>query len=787
MEELVKPKEGVMEIPKETLDFFRGDEIRARVFYEKYALRDESGKMTEITPVDMWKRVASEMSGVEATDDKKKDWCERFNWLLSDFRFVPGGRIMFGAGQSRKATLLNCYVIPVKDDSIEGIFDWCRDAARTYSYGGGVGTDISVLRPRGTPVNNSAIVSTGSVSFMNIMSETTHTIGQAGRRGALMITISVDHPDVADFISVKKNIKSVRYANISVRITDEFMRAVEKDTDFKLRYDGKHRVERKIRARELWNELVKSARDWAEPGLIFWDTVKRFSPSEYNGMDVITTNPCSEQPLQAYGACDLGSLNLPAFVLNAFSDNAALDWKALEKATRYATRFLDNVLDYNMDKHPLKEQRDASKASRRIGIGVTGLADMLVKLKIKYDSDKALAFVENVFNSIKTFAYDESCEIAREKGPFGAFDKQKHLSMEFVKGLDQKLRDKIAEYGIRNVCILTIPPVGSGSILVGSSSGVEPIFAFSYTRRSESLSQEYFKVYHPLVSDYMQLAGLKDDSELPEFFVPAHRIDPSFRVKMQGVIQRHVDSAISSTVNLPRDTTVEQVGDIYMQAWKAGCKGITVYREGSREGILITDEEQKEKDEGKADQKAEDWKRPQVLMGKTIRLQVPQGTLYLTADFENESIKEVFITLGKAGSEEKSYCEAIGRLISKYLQLGGEIKEVISSLKGIRSNSMMWDHGLRLYSVPDAIAKALEMTTGQMGLSAQMEAPKLEVKSAGEQLKVESKAELNKRLNPPIQVEKGIKMEACPSCGDMTLANEGGCVTCKACGYTKCI
>ena len=768
-DEFVKLAEdhGTIEIPKETLDFFGGDEIRARVFYEKYSLKDGAGNTIEKTPTEMWERVSKELSTVESTDDKKKEWEERFRWLLSDFRFVPGGRIMFGAGQKRRSSLINCYVIPVKEDSLEAIFDWCKEAARTYSLGGGLGTDISVLRPKGAPVNNAAIHSSGAVSFMEIMSETTHAIGQSGRRGALMITMSVDHPDVLDFIRVKKNLKTVRYANISVRVTDEFMHAVEADKEFTLRYENQviGRIERKIRARDLWEELVQSCRDWAEPGLMFWDTVKRLSPSEYNGMEVITTNPCGEQPLQPYGACDLGSINLPVFVMNQFSDNAALDWKMLEKTVRYAVRFLDNVLDYNMEKHALPAQREASRMSRRIGLGVTGLADMFVKLKIRYDSDKALAFADNLFNEIKRAAYDESCEIAREKGSFPAFDKEKHLNMEFVKTLDTDIRGKISEYGLRNVAIMTIPPVGSGSVLVGTSSGIEPIFAFSYTRRSESLSQEYFKVYHPLVSEYMKLAGLTEEKELPEFFVPSHKILPESRVKMQGMIQRHIDSAISSTVNLPKDTTVEQVEQIYMQAWKAGCKGITVYREGSREGVLITDEEQKMKETV-----VQKWNRPNVLVGKTVKLKVMQGTLYLTANFDKSDIKEVFIELGKAGSEEKSYCEAIGRLISKYLQLGGDLKDVISSLKGIRSNAVMWDHGLRVYSIPDAIAKALEMTTGQENLSGYTEVPTL----------------MDKEEQKPKEKEEGIRMETCPSCGEPTLANEGGCMTCKSCGYTRC-
>ncbi len=765
-------------IPKETLDFFGGDEIRARVFYEKYTLKDESRTVLEKLPTEMWERIAKAMAGVEFDDARRSEWYEKFMWLLEDFRFIPGGRIMFGAGAKRRATLLNCYVIAIKDDTIEAIFDWCKESARTYSFGGGVGGDVSVLRPRGAPVNNSAMTSSGAVSFMQIMSDTGHAIGQEGRRGAMMLTISVDHPDVLEFIRVKQDTSSVKYANISVRVTDEFMNAVEANGDFTLKYENAtvKRIEKKVKARDLWNELIKSARDWAEPGVMFWDTMKRFSPSEYNGMEIITTNPCSEQPLQDYGACDLGALNLPMFVLDSFADNARVDWAELEKATRYAVRFLDNVLDYNSDKHPLAAQKEAVGKSRRIGLGVTGLADMFAKLKIKYDSDEAMQFVDKLFDMIKTTAYDESTAIAKEKGPFPLFDRDKHLSMTFVKSLNEDLRQKIAKNGLRNVALLTIAPVGSGSVLAGTSSGIEPIFAFNYTRRSESLSKEYFKVYHPLVMEYMKISGLTDETKLPDFFVPAHKINPKFRVGMQGRIQKHVDSAISSTVNLPSDATVEQVGEIYMDAWKSGCKGITVYREGSRESILISEEEEKKK---KIQLVSENWRRPQALIGKTVKLKLQQSeSLYVTANFDEEGqIREVFVTLGHTGSQEKSYAEAIGRLISRYLQLNGDIKSVIESLKGIRANeSITWDRGIKLYSIPDAIAKALEIILGITNFKfvplseSSMVAPEKSVQAniITEQDGAESKA------------------KTCPECMENMLVYENGCQTCKNCGYTKC-
>ncbi len=742
------------------------------------------------------KRIARAISNVEANQEAREKAYEDFLWLLTDFRFVPGGRIMFGAGQTnRKATLINCYVIAIKEDSIEGIFDWCKEAARTYSYGGGVGTDISILRPKGTPVHNAALFSSGSVSFTEIMSETTHTIGQAGRRGALMITMRVDHPDIFDFIHVKQNLDKVRYANISVRVTDEFMRAVENDEDFTLWYENNviGRIEKKVKAREIWNELIHSAWKWAEPGIMFWDTMKRESPSEYNGMDIVTTNPCAEQPLQNYGACDLGNINLSAFVKDPFTEKASIDWENLEKTVRIGVRFLDDVLDYNEPLHPLKAQAEAAKNTRRIGLGFTGLADMFAKLRIKYDSDQALSLADELFEKIKTWAYDQSTELAKEKGPFPLFDKEKHLARPFVQRLRDDIKKKIEAYGLRNVAILTVPPVGSGSVLAGTSSGIEPIFAFSYVRRSESLSKEEFRVYHPLVKQYMEITGITKEEELPDYFVPAYKIDPAFRVKLQATIQKHIDSGISSTVNLPRDISEEAVGEIYMLAWKTGCKSITVYREGSREDVLSLESSKQEQ------KQIQNWERPETMVGKTVKMVLPQGSLYVTVNFDQQNnVKEVFVNMGRGGSQEKSYCEAIGRLISRYLQAGGNIDNVLKSLKGIRANdSITWYKGLKLYSVPDAIAKAIEIATGASSFvsgSLVTGQSSSDASATGFQLQVSQKSnnfeeENGEKTDGAKRSElanQEIEPEVCPVCGAKTLVYENGCYICKSCGYTKC-
>jgi ribonucleoside-diphosphate reductase alpha chain len=1086
-----------IELPKETLDYFNGDELRARVFYEKYALKDKDGIVVERTPADMWGRIAHELASVEVTEDKRREWEKKFFWLLENFRFVPGGRIMFGAGQSRKSTLLNClrgdttvlvnrqvevknsvlgygnsvvtqtisvantveavrvkeivgqrvevltplgwsrvnfesygkqplyrialnngdylyatgnhewvirsnkrlvkkttkelitykgdtglavflpsrpvknekyyegivhgivfgdgsrnlakycktysvwlfgaqrelakylphaheytgqqpvlrgallgggirsqyelkklppvsesssywygfvcgyiatngwvhtlgnsagtdscniedleiiksqlgrigllahkisivrkdspydgsssplyrlsfwkasisedlflrsdhlakfkrsdrtkkvwtigiqsieetgyeeevfccnepltntfvlgngiltgncYYLPIKTDSLESIFDFCKEAGRTYSFGGGVGTDISILRPKGAPVNNSAIVSTGSVSFMELFSVTTGTIGQAGRRGALMITIHVDHPDVVDFIDVKRDISKVTHANISVCITDKFMQAVENDEEFELAFKNeKADVKRIVRARELWDKLVSSAHASAEPGIIFWDNVKKESPTEYNGMEVHGFNPCSEQCLEDYGCCCLGNINLAVFVVDEFSSKARLDWRNLEKAVRYGTRFLDNVLDYNSDKHPLPEQTRASLLSRRIGLGFTGLADMLIKLNLKYDSPQSAKFIDRLFEKIKNICYDESANLATEKGAAPGFVAEKHLSRPFVSRLEAHVREKIGAQGIRNCCLLTVPPVGSGAILAGTTSGIEPIFALSYIRKSKSLSGGEFKVYHPLVQEYMKRFQIKSEGSVPDTFVTAHKIKAESRVLMQGTIQKHIDSSISSTVNIPRETTVEEVKKIYVQAWKMGCKGITVYREGAREGILVTEAEAaKQKGNGLMNVKAQAFERSKILTGQTIKMKLPQGNLYVTANRnESDAIRETFVTLGKSGGDEKANAEAMGRLISLFLQHGGDIRDVIHSLQGIQGRDVSWDNGQQLLSVPDAVAKALSLLSGA---------------------KVENDPELRR----------------CPDCGESGIIFENGCYRCTSCGYSKC-
>lgn len=825
------------DLPQDTLDYFHGDDLRAHVFYDKYALRSPDGHVLETTPPQMWRRIARELASVEPTPAGRAEWEEKFHWLLDDFRFIPGGRIMHGAGNPKRVTLLNCYVLPVRDDSIESIFEWMKEAARTYSLGGGVGTDISVLRPRGAPVNNAARSSTGSVSFMELFSLTTGTIGQSGRRGALMITVADHHPDVLDFVRVKRNLNKVRYANISVRVSDAFMQAVEQDGAFTLRFANERAdVVQTIRARELWTELIRGARDYAEPGLIFWDQIKRWSTSEYNGMGVITTNPCSEIPLEPYGNCCLGNVNLAGFVSDAYGPQARVDWERLEPALRYATRFLDNVLDYNADKHPLPQQREASLKSRRIGVGFTGLGDMLIKLSLKYDTDDAVAFVDQLFDRIKNVVYDESVNLARAKGVFPAYDAAKHLAQAFPGTLQPQVLERMRQFGLRNVALLTVPPVGSGAALAGVTSGIEPIFDRSYVRRSESLSQETFKVYHPLVREYMQRFEIEHEVDLPPFFVTAHQIKAEMRVKMQAAIQKHIDHSISSTVNLPRETTPEEVERIYVLAWKMGCKGITVYRAGSRENILTAMSEISEKkpnEESGADRVPDNRPvvapveppapparvtprlRPKVTSGRTERVETPRGRIYVVVNEDEWGICEVFV------HSLDVEAEGIGRLASLALRGGIDPREVIEQLWRVPSKEVAFDRSasgttVRVTTIAQAVALALGRAMYGDDFRPDKEFPRADVlpepappvrqqmlKFASEKARVAaggsasaaaaSREEIHGGTiggNGDTQAngERRARLEfigICPDCGAQ-LVHENGCASCRSCGYARC-
>ena len=705
-------KNGREELLKKAADaetYYGDNDLAIDVLRSKYLAPGETG------PLQMWDRIAKAMASVE---EDEEHWYERFFSLLLDFKFIPGGRVMHGAGREearRKPTLSNCYVIPIEEDSLDGIYRCLRESAMVYRTGGGVGTDLSILRPKGAPVNATVDQSPGCTAFMNLLSESTNAVSQAGRRGALMLTLRVDHPDVEDFISIKSDAKrmKVQYANVSVLITDEFMEAVLEDTDFDLGWDGK--VYRTVRARELWNKIITSAHASAEPGIIFWDTMREYHNVEYAN-PLTSTNPCGEQPLASYTACNLGNLNLVAFV----DESGTFDYEDLAESTKVASRFLDDVIDYNMDNHAFPKVAEAVASDRRVGLGITGLADALVLMNLRYDSDEALDVVEKIMQTICYFSYETSIDLAREKGAFPLYDWEGVSQSKFIQSLPKGIQDRIRKYGLRNSTLITVPPVGTGSIVAQTTSGIEPIFCTSYRRRVKQHDGETFreyKVYHPLIKRLFD-----DDDDLPEQVVTAHEIDPYFRVKMQGVIQRYTDSSISSTINLAEDVSAETVADIYITAYKEGLKGVTVYREGSRQGILQTDDASADTASASASQggaasresetaDAEGGRprrRPTVTHGVTERIRTGEGNIYVTINEDEQGLCEVFSTIGKAGGNAAAQSEAISRLISLALRSSIDPHAIVKMLKGISGPTPVWEDGELILSTPDAIGRAIE-------------------------------------------------------------------------------
>lgn len=774
IEEVIQDAE--VELGADIDAYYGQDDLGKSVLQNKYLAPEES------SPRDLWRRLARAIAAMEETPEA---WEDLFYGILEDFRFVPGGRIMHGAGREDiKTTLNNCYVVGIKEDSITAIYDAIIEEAKTYKYGGGCGHDLSILRPKGSEINGTGGVSCGPVGFMNLFSENTNTIAQHGRRGANMQTLRVDHPDIEEFINIKRDLKRVKYSNISVLLTHEFMKAVEKDTDFDLRWQGQ--VFRTVNARELWNKIISAAHASAEPGIIFWDTMKDFHNAEYCS-PLVSTNPCGEQPLPDGGACNLGAINLARFVDTA----GEFQWEEFKDTVRLGVRYLDNVIDYNVDRHALDLQKENAMGDRRVGLGILGLADMLVLRGIKYDSDEALVAVDEVLDLMSVTAYETSVELAKEKGSFTNFRWSGYNKSKYVKKLSKPLRDEIKAHGIRNATILTVAPTGSGAIVAQVSSGVEPIFSTSYNRRvkkNDGYGDDFdeFKVVHPPL--YKKFGT---DENLPEYVVTAHDIDPFFRVKMQGVIQKHIDASISSTVNLPNEVTVGTVAEIYQEAYKAGLKGITVYREGAREGILLTEQPSSESQEGEATQPLEidaqlgteailrPRVRPKDTYGVTRRIRTGEGTLYITINHDENGLCEVFTTIGKAGGNAAAQAEAISRLISLSLRSGMDVNEIIKQLKGISGPNPVWESGQLILSTPDAIGKALEQHLKEFNL----DSSRAEIKSAIEIQEDTGTAGFNMVESSNGKTSK--TMSTCPECGS-TLIHESGCVTCHNCGFSKC-
>jgi len=544
--------------------------------------------------IDIWK------NKYQWKDETLDEWFERVSGgdeslkeLLISKKFLFGGRILASRGiTDRKVTYSNCYVISPPEDNLESIFETAKKLARTYSYGGGCGVDVSKLAPKGATIHNAARTTSGSTSFMDFFSYVTGLIGQEGRRGALMISMDCKHPDLIDFINLKTDPDVCTKANISVRVSDDFMRAVVDDKNWELEFhrpESDEIITNTVRARDVLKLLALRNWEWAEPGLLYWDHIKDFNLLNNTDFEYAGVNPCAEEPLPAGGSCLLGSLNLSAFVKNPFTRDACVDYAALIKATRIAVEALNTVLVEGLELHPLEEQRNSVRDWRQIGLGTFGLGDMFIKLGVKYGSEKSLEIIDEVYKCIASVSVVKSLEMAEEYGCYPKCDKEKLVESSFIRslGLDESVLDSIKAYGLFNSQLLTCAPTGSIGTMLEISTGVEPNFALSYMRKTQSLKgkDEYYSVNAKIVNDYRLITN---NDNLPDYFVTSENIKHIDRIKVQGRLQNYIDASISSTINLPESATVDDVYNIYVNAWKYGLKGVTVYRSGCLRGAVLS-------------------------------------------------------------------------------------------------------------------------------------------------------------------------------------------------------
>lgn len=553
-------------------------ELSTKVFLDRYAQKDETGVAVESSPEEMWSRVAWAIATQEKSVSNRAKWYQKFYDVLEDFRFVPGGRILAGAGTGAKVTYYNCFVIPSPEDSRGGIIANLGHMVELMSRGGGVGVNLSSLRPRGAYIKTVNGHSSGPIAWANLYSVATGQVIQQGgsRRGALMLMLNDHHPDIEEFITVKEDLTKLNHANLSICISDRFMEAVKAKAAWQLHWGGK--VYKTIDAETLWAKICQSAWKSGEPGLVFMERYNKVSNTWYYE-EIICVNPCGEQGLPEWGVCNLGAMNLSKYVETGYDGKPAFNFRDLGADVQVATRFLDNVVDANS--YFMQENKDAQLSTRRIGLGTMGLADALIKMELPYGSAESLTLIEEIYQTIRDNTYRASVEIAKEKGPFPKFQANLYAMGEFIKQLPRDIQEDIYRFGIRNAVLLTQAPTGTTSMLAGVSSGIEPVYEFIYVRK-DRLGQHL--VIHPLLEEYRAKVG--DVGAKPEWFVSANDLTPDDHVKVQALIQKYTDSSISKTVNAPNHHTVEQVMKLYMDAYDLGCKGVTYFRDGCREGVL---------------------------------------------------------------------------------------------------------------------------------------------------------------------------------------------------------
>lgn len=738
--------------------------------------------------------------------DRVSNGNEELKKDILDKKFLFGGRILSNRGlqkEGRKVTYSNCYVIEPPEDNLESIFDAAKKLARTFSYGGGCGIDISKLAPRGSVINNAAKETTGAVSFMDLYNLTTSLIGQNGRRGALMISLSCNHPDLEEFIDIKTDLNKITKANISIRVTDEFMRAAALGEHYDLTFVRKETGEEIVKtvfAPDILDKLCKNNWNYGEPGMLYWDSIEKWNlladDSEFKFAGV---NPCAEEPLPAGGSCLLGAVNLSAFVING-----RFDFDDFADTVSRAVKALNEVLDEGLELHPLEEQRESVADWRQIGLGIFGLADMLIKLGIEYGSADSIYLCDKIGFIMADVAIGTSAYLARDFGPYNKFKPEAlDKNLYFIGNTREETKRAVKRFGLRNSQLLTIAPTGSISTMLGVSGGIEPIFDTSYTRKTESLHghDQYYEVYTPIVKSYLDNNEVVHNLNtgkpvLPNYFVTAKTIDPEKRIKMQSIWQKHIDASISSTVNLPESATVEDVRRLYIYAWKNRLKGLTIFRENcARVGVLTS--EKKEEPEVKIeekdilpDKKVFDKIKPMTrsdlggrLNGGTYVKKTACGKLYITINRDdNDNLVEVFIDPGKSGGCVAN-AESLGRMASTMLRGGMAIESIVDSVKGVKCSACTQAKGSKKVidglSCGDILARTIQEEYDRFNKCETCS--KKEIKDTVKEKDI-LKEQFKAMKNPKNWV---IPNNTCPECG-MEMANEGGCVTCKNCGYSKC-
>ncbi len=784
-------------------------DISRQIWDLKYRLKGSGVAQPDETVEDTWARVAGAVALAEKSEHRAR-WSDEFASALSDFRFLPAGRVLAGAGSGRSVTLFNCFVMGTIPDDMSGIFDNLKEAALTMQQGGGTGHDFSTLRPSGAAVKGVGADASGPVSFMDVWDSMCRTIMSAGsRRGAMMATLRCDHPDIEAFIEAKRDKERLRNFNLSVLVTDKFMQAVKDDRAWDLVFGGK--VYRTVSARGLWDRIMASTYAYAEPGVVFIDRINQRNNLWY-AEEIAATNPCGEQPLPPYGACLLGSINLTKLIKRPFTAEAALDEKELDALTRVAVRFLDDVID--VSNYPLPAQEREAKQKRRIGLGVTGLADALIMCRARYGAPESIALIERWCKTMRRAAYLASSEIASEKGAFPLFDRDKFLGGDTVRGLDEDVRNQIAAFGVRNALLTSIAPTGTISLLAENvSSGIEPVFAYSYKRKITKAGGEKAD---ELVEDYAHRLYRErmGDGPLPDYFVNAQDLTPAAHVAVQAATQKYVDSSISKTVNCPADISFDTFKDVYLRAYESGCKGCTTWRPNDITGSILSLDEAKPAPkleavmtapsevfapapararptgDGGVVYIARPLDRPEALPGTTYKVRWPESdhAIYITINdvVEGGRRRPFEIFINSKNMEHYAWTVALTRMISAVFRRGGDVSFVVEELKAVFDpRGGQWVNRQYVPSLLAAIGGVIEehmLAIGFLNKPTPSYGPQQKVASIAERMPAggseESRGESSGAL--------GQSFKFCPRCSSPSLTRIEGCDTCMNCGYSRC-